>query len=92
MVTRTLSRAAKATVIALFLAAHASAGDTRHMRASEAAAIVTAVEAFKKIYAKPDLRHYSIEFVRHGNELEITFSRIRTGPTRLAGATATVRT
>ena len=40
---------------------------------AEAAAISVAVEAFKKIYARPDLRHYSVEFARRKNELEITF-------------------
>ena len=43
------------------------------MRGTQAAALTVAVESFKKIYAKPDLRHYSIQYVRHGNELEITF-------------------
>jgi hypothetical protein len=43
------------------------------MRGTEAAAISVAVERFKKIYARPDLRHYSVETERHGQELAITF-------------------
>ena len=43
------------------------------MRGSEAAAIAVAVDHFKKIYSKPDLRHYALRSERHGNEIEITF-------------------
>lgn len=43
------------------------------MRATEAAALAVAVEAFQKIYAKPDLLHYRVEHHRRGDELEITF-------------------
>jgi predicted metalloendopeptidase len=43
------------------------------MRGDEAAAIAVAVERFKNIYAKPDLRHYSVEYARHGKELTVTF-------------------
>jgi hypothetical protein len=32
-----------------------------------------AVEAFQKIYAKPDLRHYRVELHRRRDEIEITF-------------------
>jgi hypothetical protein len=51
----------------------AVAVDNRHLAGDEAAAISVAVEAFKKIYAKPDLRHYTVDFVRRKNELEVTF-------------------
>ena len=85
MMKRTLLRSAKASFFALLLAANASAGDTRHMRATEAAAIATAVEAFKKIYAKPDLRHYSIDYIRKGNELEITFLTDSDGTNTIGG-------
>jgi hypothetical protein len=39
----------------------------------EAAAIAIAVNEFKKIYAKPDLRHYTVQLSRKADELEITF-------------------
>ena len=55
------------------------------MRATEAAALAIAVEAFKKIYAKPDLRHYSVEYVRHGNELKITFLTDSDGTNTIGG-------
>jgi hypothetical protein len=47
--------------------------DKPSLTGAEAAAISIAVEAFKKIYAKPDLRHYTVELARRKNELEITF-------------------
>jgi hypothetical protein len=43
------------------------------MRGTETAALAVAVRAFQNIYAKPNLRHYSVEFQRRGDELEITF-------------------
>jgi hypothetical protein len=57
-------------LFSLFAAASISA---REIGGSEAAAIAIAVDAFKQIYAKPDLRHYAVEVTRHGDELEITF-------------------
>jgi hypothetical protein len=47
--------------------------NAREIAGSEAAAMAVAVNAFKQIYAKPDLRHYMVEVKRHGDELEITF-------------------
>lgn len=47
--------------------------DARKLSGSEAAATTIAVDAFKKIYAKPDLRHYSVELKRRGKQLEVTF-------------------
>jgi hypothetical protein len=47
--------------------------DKPTLTGAEAAALSVAVEAFKKIYAKPDLRHYTVELARRKNELEITF-------------------
>lgn len=45
----------------------------REIAGSEAAAIALAVNAFRQIYAKPDVRHYKVEVARHGDELEVTF-------------------
>ena len=55
------------------LSSQVAVGRDNTLTGAEAAAISVAVEAFKKIYAKPDLRHYSVELVRHKDELEITF-------------------
>jgi len=52
---------------------HISFALNNSLTGPEAAAISVAVDAFKKIYAKPDLRHYTVELVRHKDELEITF-------------------
>ena len=38
--------------------------DQPNLTGAEAAAISVAVEAFKKIYAKPNLRHYTVELAR----------------------------
>jgi len=40
------------------------AADETKLAGAEAAAMSVAVEAFKKIYAKPDLRHYTVELVQ----------------------------
>jgi hypothetical protein len=45
----------------------------REIAGSEAAAIALALNAFRQIYAKPDLRHYTVEVARHGGDLEVTF-------------------
>ena len=63
-----------AIVFGSLISSHvAVALDNTHLAGDEAAAISVAVEAFKKIYAKPDLRHYTVELARHKNELEVTF-------------------
>ena len=46
---------------------------TREIAGSEAAAIALGVNALRQTYAKPDLRHYTVEVARHGDELEVTF-------------------
>ena len=60
----------RSLVILIVLASQALAGA---IRGDEAAAIAVAVEQFKNIYAKPDLRHYSVEYARHGRDLAVTF-------------------
>jgi hypothetical protein len=47
--------------------------DNTHLAGDEVAAMSVGVEAFKKIYAKPDLRHYTVELNRHGKDLDVTF-------------------
>jgi hypothetical protein len=59
--------------IAAALLVTSSVASAAEMRGTEAAAIAVALETFKKSYAKPDLRHYSVEWQRRGRELEITF-------------------
>ena len=59
--------------LALSLLAVASIA-AREMPGNEAAAIALAVNAFKEIYAKPDLKHYTVQVTRHGDEPEITFT------------------
>jgi len=60
----------RSLIVLIILESQAFAGS---MRGDEAAAIAVAVERFKSIYTKPDLRHYSVEYARHGKELEVTF-------------------
>ena len=47
--------------------------NTIEMRGAELAAAAEAVTNFKKIYAKPDLHHYTIKLERRGDLLEVTF-------------------
>jgi hypothetical protein len=58
-------------LLSLFVVARTSLA--AEMRGTEAAALTMAVEAFQKIYAKPDLRHYRVEHHRRGDQLEVTF-------------------
>ncbi|SRR6266404_8333924 len=60
-------------VITLALGAVSFAEDAVKLKGSEVAATALAVDAFRKIYAKPDLRHYSVELRRRGKQLEVTF-------------------
>ena len=60
-------------LIAAALVVTSAVASAAEMRGTEAVAIAVAVENFKKIYAKPNLRHYSVEWRRRGRELEITF-------------------
>lgn len=62
-----------AVAITLTLSGVSLAEDATKLTGSEAAATALAVNAFKKIYAKPDLRHYSVELNRRNKQLEVTF-------------------
>jgi hypothetical protein len=62
-----------ALLVPLVMVAAAVATAAPQMRGSEAAAVAAAVAEFKNIYAKPDLRHYSVRYVRQRDALEITF-------------------
>jgi hypothetical protein len=73
-------------VITLALGGVSLAEDAVKLKGSEAAAAALAVDAFKKIYAKPDLRHYSVELSRRGKQLEVTF--IADSPKTYAPGTA----
>jgi hypothetical protein len=69
----TLWRFLFVVVITFALPRASFAEEAVKLRGSEVAATALAVDAFKKIYAKPDLRHYSVQLSRHGKQLEITF-------------------
>ena len=74
MMTLITKSAITAIVLVGLISSHtAVAFDDTHLAGDEAAAISVAVEAFKKIYAKPDLRHYTVELARRKNQLEVTF-------------------
>jgi hypothetical protein len=61
-------------IAGLILSHSVVARDKTNLIGAEAEAISVAVEAFKKIYAKPALRHYTVQLARRRkNELEITF-------------------
>jgi hypothetical protein len=60
----------RAFVVLILFASQAFAGA---MRGDEAAAVAVAVERFKSLYGKPDLRHYSVEYARRGKELDVIF-------------------
>jgi hypothetical protein len=62
------------TILFVGLLMFVRASSAADMRGAEAEAIAVAVSAFKKIYAKPDLKHYSVQYVRRGSNLQITFT------------------
>ena len=60
-------------IVTIVRSGTAFANEPITLKGSEAAATALAVDAFKKIYAKPDLRHYSVKLNRRGKQLDVTF-------------------
>lgn len=69
---RTFTSLFVAAFLMCVLSASCLAGDIK-LTGSEAVALGLAVDAFKQIYAKPDLRHYTVQLKRRGKQLEVTF-------------------
>ena len=57
----------------IFVCSPLCVAEATELSGREAMAIAVAVNAIKKIYAKPNLRHYTTEVQRHGEEIEVTF-------------------